>query len=88
MDGLSAEHSFPVMRVNDLPGVLADPHLEAVGFFASRPIDDEVGGYLAMAPGIAFSATPMAITRAPPRLGQHSAEILQSLEACRPAAKE
>lgn len=77
---LGTQHSIPIMRVNSLDEVLDDPHLTDVGFFSARPIDDEVGSYIAMAPGIEFSETPMAIRRDPPRLGQHTAEVLGALE--------
>lgn len=85
---LGTKHSIPIMRVNDLPGVLTDPHLSDVGFFTPRKIDDEVGSYLAMAPGISFSATPMSITRDPPRLGQHTADVLRALEPSPASASE
>ncbi|OWK29922.1 CaiB/BaiF CoA transferase family protein [Sphingomonas mucosissima] len=83
---LGTKHSIPIMRVNSLESVLEDPHLTDVSFFSARPIDDEVGSYLAMAPGIEFSATPMAITREPPRLGQHTEEVLHSLNSDRSLA--
>jgi crotonobetainyl-CoA:carnitine CoA-transferase CaiB-like acyl-CoA transferase len=66
----------PVMIVNSLEQLLADPQLEATGFW--RFVDHPSEGRLRL-PGIPtrFSATPGAIRRPPPRLGEHSVEILR-----------
>jgi len=60
---------------NDLPD---DPHLAAVGFWEMRE-DPELGTL--RLPGIAtrFSDTPGAIRRLPPRLGEHSLEVLREI---------
>lgn len=71
-----ATANIPIMRVNNLEELLDDPHLAGVGFFTPRGIDDEVGAYLAMAPGIQFSETPATIRHDPPRLGEHTAQVL------------
>ena len=66
----------PVMIVNTLEDLLEDEHLEATGFwtFADHPTE----GRLRL-PGIPvrFSETPGEQRRLPPRLGEHSLEVLR-----------
>ena len=64
--------SMPVNRPDDL---VEDPHLAATGFWQTLEHPDL--GTLRF-PGVAaeFSKTPGAILRAPPKLGEHSVEIL------------
>jgi crotonobetainyl-CoA:carnitine CoA-transferase CaiB-like acyl-CoA transferase len=69
---------IPVTRMNRLDDLLEDPHLKAVGLF-ERYEHPEAGPYLAMRPPLAFSATPANIRRHPPRLGEHTDEILAEL---------
>lgn len=68
--------SVPVMIVNTLEDLLEDEHLRAVGYwsFADHPTE----GRLRL-PGIplGFSATPGDVRRLPPRLGEHSREVLR-----------
>jgi crotonobetainyl-CoA:carnitine CoA-transferase CaiB-like acyl-CoA transferase len=66
----------PLMVVNTLDDLLTDEHLEATGFWQLVDHPDE--GRLRL-PGIpvSFSETPGDIRRLPPRLGQHSIEILR-----------
>jgi crotonobetainyl-CoA:carnitine CoA-transferase CaiB-like acyl-CoA transferase len=68
--------SVPVMPVQSLDDLLDNEQLEAIGFWhlAEHPTE----GTLRL-PGIAttFSATPGSIRRLPPRLGEHSREILR-----------
>ena len=70
--------SVPSMPVNDPDELLSDPHLVATGYW--QEIDDPELGTLRL-PGIApsFSASPPAIRKIAPRLGEHSAEILAEL---------
>ena len=69
-------HNIPGMIVNSLEGLLKDPHLEATGFWQIREHPSE--GTMRL-PGIpaAYSKTPGDIRRLPPRLGEHSLEILR-----------
>lgn len=76
-----AEQNVPIMRVNGLAELRDDPHLRAVGFFEERELADDGGSYVAMQPGLRFSATPAQIRRDPPRLGQHTQEVLSELQA-------
>ena len=64
------------MTVNSLETLLRDPHLEAVGFW--QTVEHPSEGTLRI-PGIPakYGKTPATIRRLPPRLGEHSAEILK-----------
>jgi crotonobetainyl-CoA:carnitine CoA-transferase CaiB-like acyl-CoA transferase len=75
---ICAENSIPAMRANELSTVFDDPHLKATGFFELREIAGE-GRYRAMRPGLRFSKTPSDIRLDPPRIGEHSDEIMRDL---------
>ena len=68
--------NIPGMVVNSLESLLRDPHLEATGFW--QIVEHPTEGTIRL-PGIpaAYSKTPAAIRRLPPRLGEHSVEILR-----------
>jgi crotonobetainyl-CoA:carnitine CoA-transferase CaiB-like acyl-CoA transferase len=68
--------NIPGMVVNSLESLLRDPHLEATGFW--QVMEHPTEGTLRL-PGIpaAYSKTPASIRRLPPRLGEHSVEILR-----------
>src|SRR6266849_734483 len=68
--------NIPAMSVNTLESLLHDPHLEAVGFW--QTVEHPSEGTLRL-PGIpvTYGKTPGAIRRLPPRLGEHSLEILR-----------
>jgi crotonobetainyl-CoA:carnitine CoA-transferase CaiB-like acyl-CoA transferase len=70
--------NIPGMIVNTLESLLKDPQLEATGFWqvAEHPTE----GTLRL-PGIpvTYGKTPGTIRRLPPRLGEHSLEILREL---------
>jgi crotonobetainyl-CoA:carnitine CoA-transferase CaiB-like acyl-CoA transferase len=68
--------SVPAMRVNTLEALLTDPQLEATGFW--KIVDHPSEGTLRV-PDIptTYSRTPGAIRRLPPRLGEHSTEVLR-----------
>lgn len=75
---LFAVTPLPLARVNSLEDLLRDPHLEAVGFWKTIPGTSE--GTLRMpSPPINFADTPSDIRRPPPRLGEHSFEVLREL---------
>jgi crotonobetainyl-CoA:carnitine CoA-transferase CaiB-like acyl-CoA transferase len=68
--------SVPVMVVNSLEDVLTDEHLTATGFW--HDVQHPTEGRLRLAgPPLDFSATPASIRRLPPRLGEHSREVLR-----------
>jgi crotonobetainyl-CoA:carnitine CoA-transferase CaiB-like acyl-CoA transferase len=64
--------AMPVHDPDDLPG---DAHLTAGNFWELRD-DPELGRLRFPGPAARFSATPGALRRLPPRLGEHSVEIL------------
>ena len=67
--------NIPSMPVNHPDDLVEDPHLAATGFWQTLEHPDL--GTLRF-PNVAarFSKTPGAIRRAPPRLGEHSVEVL------------
>ena len=75
---LLGPEDIPFSLVNSIEDLPSDPHLNAVDFwqFPEHPTE----GRLRMARNpLQMSASPPAITRLPPNLGQHSAEILREL---------
>jgi crotonobetainyl-CoA:carnitine CoA-transferase CaiB-like acyl-CoA transferase len=68
--------NIPAMQVNDPDDLPEDPHLAETSFWELRE-DPELGTL--RLPGVAalFSRTPGSIRRLPPRLGEHSVEILK-----------
>jgi crotonobetainyl-CoA:carnitine CoA-transferase CaiB-like acyl-CoA transferase len=65
----------PVMKVSAKESLLDDPQLQASGFW--RFVDHPTEGRLRMmAPPTRYSRTRQEVRRMPPRLGQHSAEVL------------
>ena len=66
------------MRPNDLDDLIDDPHLAAVGFV--RELDHPTEGRLRLA-GIPsrWNGASLPISRAPPRLGEHSVEVLEEV---------
>ncbi|HYB69282.1 MAG TPA: CoA transferase, partial [Candidatus Bathyarchaeia archaeon] len=68
--------NIPAMSVNTLESLLHDPHLEAGGFW--QTVEHPSEGPMRL-PGLpaTYGKTPGAIRRLPPRLGEHSEEILR-----------
>jgi crotonobetainyl-CoA:carnitine CoA-transferase CaiB-like acyl-CoA transferase len=71
-------HDVPNGGVNDLQGLIADPYLQATGFFRREQHPSE-GAMLTMAIPTHFSGTPGSLRLPPPRLGEHSEEVLAGL---------
>jgi crotonobetainyl-CoA:carnitine CoA-transferase CaiB-like acyl-CoA transferase len=73
---LFSDTRVPVIVVNTLEDLFTDPHLEAVNFWTLFEHPSE--GMLKL-PGFParFSETPASIRRHPPKLGEHSIEILK-----------
>ena len=78
--------SIPVVRMNRLDDLMSDPHLVATDLF-QRFEHPQVGPYYNLRPPVNYSATPANIRRHPPRLGEHTQEVLAELEADRAAAE-
>lgn len=76
---LLAKEDIPFAAVNALEDLVADPHLVDTGFW--QLLEDPQDGLLRLpSTGTSLSATPAGIRRLPPRLGQHTAEVLAELE--------
>ena len=70
---------IPATKMNRLDDLPNDPHLDAVGLF-ERYEHPKAGPYVSLRPPVRFSATPANIRRHPPRLGEHTEEVLKELE--------
>lgn len=75
---LSQRLSIPCARVNRLEELEQDPHLRSVGMFGMLPGGDEWGFRYARSP-IRMADSSVAPTL-PPRLGEHTAEVLAELD--------
>ncbi|MCC6197019.1 MAG: CoA transferase [Burkholderiales bacterium] len=69
---------IPASPVSSLQEVRSDPHLVHTGFFQTVPHATE-GALLTTKSPYVFSASEPATCAGPPRLGEHTEEILQSL---------
>ncbi len=67
---------MPVARLHTTDSLLDDPHLRAVGFFQESDHPTE-GRIRTPAPVGRYGATPAAVRRPAPRIGEHSVELLQ-----------
>lgn len=70
--------SIPVVKTNRLDDLHEEPHLKAVGFFEVYD-HPEAGRYRSMKPPVKFSKSPANIRRHPPRLGEHTDEVLSEV---------
>jgi crotonobetainyl-CoA:carnitine CoA-transferase CaiB-like acyl-CoA transferase len=75
---LLAPTDIPHAVLNDLEDLLDDPHLVATGFWQMFEHESEGAMRLPSNP-IALSASPPSIRRLPPRLGEHTEEVLGGL---------
>ena len=67
--------NVPATPINDFDGLIEDPHLKAVGFW--RTMDHPSEGMLRTADiPVTFSKSPGDLRRPPPRLGEHTVEVL------------
>jgi len=69
-------NDIPCVRLNQLDDLIDDPHLKAVGFF--QEMDHPTEGRLRLT-GIPsrWSKSRPSVDRPPPRLGEHSVEVLR-----------
>ena len=72
---LLADTNVPHMAVNSLDDLIDDPHLKASEFWEVHEHPTEGALRMARSP-YNFDKTPTDIRRTPPRLGEHSEEIL------------
>ena len=68
----------PCGPANTIADLLDDPDLAEGGFFQEFLHPTE-GRLRTMSPPVAFSASPAAIRRLPPKLGEHTEEVLREL---------
>jgi crotonobetainyl-CoA:carnitine CoA-transferase CaiB-like acyl-CoA transferase len=62
--------------VNTLDDLFTDPHMEAVGFFRSVPAGDGHSAMRLTGNGVRFEGEMLPVRRSPPRLGEHTREVL------------
>lgn len=75
-----APAGIPVAEVREVPDVAADPELAGRNVFASMPSPIEADKEITVAKaGYVTDQDGPAVTSGPPRLGQHTVEILQSI---------
>ncbi len=81
---LLKEADIPMSPVRTPDDLLRDPHLSAVDFFSrvSHPSEGEIR---TLGIPVTFSRTPGSVRRLPPRLGEHTEEILEEVATTRPA---
>ena len=72
--------SIPVVKTNRLEDLEHDPHLAAVELFQTFQHPD-LGAYKQMRPPVRFSKTPSNIRRHPPKLGEHTDEVMAEIAA-------
>jgi crotonobetainyl-CoA:carnitine CoA-transferase CaiB-like acyl-CoA transferase len=67
--------SIPVVKTNRLDELPDDPHLKAVDFFQMYQ-HPQYGSYRQMRPPVKFARTPSNIRLHPPKMGEHTNEVL------------
>ena len=70
------EADIPVQRMNSIEDILADPHLEAIGYFSVREHPTE-GRIRTLAVPSEWSDSKPEYRRHAPRLGEHTREVLR-----------
>lgn len=72
---LLERHDIPFSPMHDLDSLIDDPHLETVGFFQEMDHPSE-GRIRLTSPPATWSRTQPSIRSAPPRVGEHTREVL------------
>jgi crotonobetainyl-CoA:carnitine CoA-transferase CaiB-like acyl-CoA transferase len=76
---LCKDADIPMAAVNQIDDMLEHPHLKSVGFWQS--LEHPTEGMLNVASNpIGLKRTPPSIRRLPPRLGEHTREVLREYE--------
>src|ERR1700675_3745114 len=73
---LLRDADIPVTPMNTVNDLIADPHPAKTGFFLAGGHPSE-GKLRSMAVPSQWSASPPAVSRPAPRLGEHSIEVLR-----------
>ena len=77
---------MPCGPVNTLDKVFADPQIVHRGMDITVPYAEAAGGKIGLIGNpIKFSKTPVAYDRAPPKIGEHTEEVLEELLDLSPA---
>ncbi len=85
LDGLTAL-GVPCGPVNTLDKVFADPQVVHRGMHVTVPYAEAAGGKIGLIGNpIKYSETPVAYDRAPPKLGEHTEQVLAELLDLSPA---
>ena len=85
LDGLT-ERGVPCGAINTLDAVFADPQVRHREMQVSVPYPGAQGGRVELIGNpIKYSKTPVAYDRPPPRLGEHTEEVLEELLDLSPA---
>jgi crotonobetainyl-CoA:carnitine CoA-transferase CaiB-like acyl-CoA transferase len=66
----------PVGPVQTADAIFDDPHVAARGMLVEVPQPDGSRPVVLPAPPIKLTATPAGVYRRPPRLGEHTTEVL------------
>jgi crotonobetainyl-CoA:carnitine CoA-transferase CaiB-like acyl-CoA transferase len=83
--GLALERRLLIAPVNTMADLVNSPQIEARGYLA-RPAGDGVAAAIRYpGPFAKFAATPIGVSRRPPRIGEHTEEVLSELEHLDPA---
>lgn len=69
---------FPVGPVNSIEEVFDDPHVKAIGIVKELP-HPEAGTVKVVGPPVVFDEIENSARTAPPKLGQHTEEVLKEL---------
>ncbi len=77
-------YDIPWAPAHSVEELIEDPHLKAVDFIQTMDHPTE-GKIRMMSPPILFSMTPSSVYRHPPRLGEHTNEVLEEFSIPIPA---
>jgi succinate--hydroxymethylglutarate CoA-transferase len=73
-------NGLPFAPINNMERTFAHPQAQARGMIAQTPLDAAAAGEIRLiGPAVKFSGTAASIRSQPPRLGQHTAEVLGEL---------
>jgi len=81
------KHQVPCGPVRDIPEALADPQIAARGMMVA--MDDPRGGVIqTLGNPVRLSSAPWSLRRRPPRLGEHTEEVVKASDVARDDASD